>query len=45
MQGFMILAIIGTEKYTQVFYLSEIMTKSMEREKSRSRAWANSACL
>ena len=32
MQGFMILAIIGTEKDTLLFYSHEILTKSMERE-------------
>ena len=32
MQGFMVLAIIGTEKDTLVFYSSEILIKSMECE-------------
>ena len=32
MQDFMILAIIGTEKNTLVFYSCEILTKSMECE-------------
>ena len=32
MQGFMILGIIGTEKYTLVFYSTKIQTKSMEHE-------------
>ena len=32
MQGFMILAIIGTEKDTLVFHLSSNLTKSVERE-------------
>ena len=32
MQGFIILAIIGTEKDTLVFYSSRNLTKSMERE-------------
>ena len=32
MQGFMILAIIGTVKDTLVFYSSRNLTKSMERE-------------
>ena len=32
MQGFMILAIIGTEKDALVFHLSRNLTKSMERE-------------
>ena len=32
MQGFMILAIIGTEKDTLGFTRPEILTKSMERE-------------
>ena len=32
MQGFMILAIIGTEKDTLVFTPSEILAKSMKRE-------------
>ena len=32
MQGFMILAIIGTEKDTLVFYLTHILTKSVESE-------------
>ena len=32
MQGFMIIGIIGTEKYTLVFYSTKIQTKSMERE-------------
>ena len=32
MQGFMILAIIGTEKDTFVFHLSKNLTKLMERE-------------
>ena len=32
MQGFMTLAIIGTEKNTLVFTQREILTKSMESE-------------
>ena len=32
MQGFMILAIIGTEKDTLVFNSTRNLTKSMERE-------------
>ena len=32
MQGFMIQAFIGTEKDTLVFLMTEILTKSMERE-------------
>ena len=32
MQGFIILAIIGTEKDTSYFTQREILTKSMERE-------------
>ena len=32
MQGFIILAIIGTENYNIVFYLTLTLTKSMERE-------------
>ena len=32
MQGFMILAIKGTEKDTLVFHSSRNLTKSMERE-------------
>ena len=32
MQGFFILAVIVTEKYTKVFYLCKILTKSMEHE-------------
>ena len=32
MQGYMILASIGTEKDALVFYSTEILTKSMERE-------------
>ena len=32
MQGFIILAIMGTKKYTIVFYLTYILTKSTEGE-------------
>ena len=41
MQGFMILAITGTEKDTLVFHLSRNLTKSMEREMKvkGTRSW------
>ena len=32
MQGFMILASMGSQKDTLVFFWTEILTKSMERE-------------
>ena len=45
MQGFMILAMIGTEKDTKVFYSTcftgrEIMTKSMEGEMYVQGIWS-----
>ena len=44
MQGFMILAIIGTEKDTLVFYSMEILIKKWS-VKYRSRVAGLSACL
>ena len=44
MQGFIILAIIGIEKHTLIFYLRKILTKSVGRE-MQVKGTGQGACL